>query len=475
MKRPFLLEWLCLFRIILRWSTVQQCQAFTHQSCTRATAAQFSFPNCYVPSMNPELLLSQASFLMSHDAATGYLPNNRGVSSATNLYAKNQIGSVYDQLNDGARALDVRPKLLQNGTVVCHHGAITIPVSLKTLVQDAVRWASEHPDELVLILHFNMVYEESSSSSSSSSVAASTDTTVSALSQVYQSLGVTYLSCGDVYGLTVAETMELAQLSSGGSGYVLALDRQNNAYASTCAKLNYLSDQIVTCYPSSSSSNNNNTNNNNILPCTKPNSPAFQDLKSYVLASANNDATDSDYELGPPASLDYYPFNAIQALWQVDTHAAAMGVAHVSSLIDDNTKSKLNARLVDWVYNGEFNTNAISLLMVDHVQLNGNALLSVLRNTCGQSELVLEEEEDDDVVCGNALAKPKLRQKHMSTLSFYVTCSIYLLFGLWLAYLIRHYRKYYNHDQQIVRLKQDLLTVVDEHFPRVMAGESLLT
>lgn len=439
MTIPIFLTWCCRRLLsLITWLSLG-CQAFKHQNCTRTRSSQFLFCDCFLPAMNPDLFLSQASFLMSHDAATGYLQSNRGVSGATNLYAKNQIGTVYQQLNDGARALDVRPKLLKNGTIVCHHGVVTIPVTLQTLVQDAIRWVNENPNELVLILHLNLAFE--------SGFNWEEGTAVDALSQVYNSLGVPYVACEDVYQMTIAQTMELAQLASG--GYLLAIDR-HDTYASSCAKLNYLSDKIVTCYPSYNQS----------IPCTKPNSPAFDNLKSYVLASANNDATDDNSKLGPPKSWDYFPFNAIQGLWQVDTHAATTGVAHLSSIIDDNTKSQLNARLVDWVYNGEF--DSVSLLMVDHVQLNGNALLSVLRNTCGQSEL-----ED---TCGQALAKPKLQQKHMSTLSFFVTWSIYLLFGVWLACMIRHYRRYYHHDEEVARLKRDIKSV-DESFQRVMNGE----
>jgi hypothetical protein len=177
-----------------------------------------------------------------------------------------------------------------------------------------------------------------------------------------------------------------------------------------------------------------------------------------VLASANNEASDSSSVLGPPASLDSYPFNTIQALWQVDTHSAAMGVAHLSSIIDDNTKSHINAHVVDWVYNGEF--DSISLLLVDQVRLNGNALLFVLRNTCGQSEL--EE-------CGRNISKPKVQQKLMSTLRFFITMAVYLAFGVWVAILIRHYRKYYNHEQQVKRMEHDL-QAAEEQIQRVMAG-----
>jgi hypothetical protein len=414
-------------------------EGYERKPCTHSVAAQFSFPDCYVPDMNPSLLLSEASFLMSHDAATGYLKASKGISGATNMYAKNQIGGVYDQLNDGARALDVRPKLLANGTVICHHGTINIPVTLETLVRDAIRWSNDNPDELVLIDHLNFVYENAT---------ASADTTVVALSAVYDALGVIYVECGDLYGFTVEDAMEMSELSSG--GYLLAMDR-HDASASSCAKGNYVSDQIVTCYP-----------NNNTVPCTKPNSSVLDDLKAYVIASANNDPTDSRYVLGPPASLDYFPFNKAQALWQVDTHSAALGVAHLSSVLDDNTKSRVNAHLVDWVYHSEF--DAISLLMVDRVQLNGNALLSVLRNTCGQSEM----SED---ACGAAVNKPKLRQKPMSTLTFFATVIVYAAFGIWLAIMLRHYRKYYNHDQQVQRIKQDLAVAQSQVNQAIFAGE----
>lgn len=417
------------------------CDCYTHSPCTRQIAAQFALPDCYIPPLDNDLLLSEASFLMSHDAATGYLPKNHGASSATNLYAKNQIGSVYDQLQDGARALDLRPKLLQNGTVVLHHGAIPVPVTLQTLVNDVLRWSAENPDELILLMHLKLTY--------ASGLTPSADTAVGALSDVYESLGVAYLSCEDVYGLTIGDVIEVATHPTTG-GAILALDR-HDAYASTCIKMNYIADAIVTCYPS-----------NTTIPCTRPNtSPALDLLHSYALASANNEPSDNSNDLGPAASVYSYPFSAIQALWQVNARSAAMGMAHLSSILDDNTKSRINARVVDWVYQGDF--SVVSLLLVDHVQLNGNAILSVLRTTCGQSELA----ED---ACGPALPKPHLQQKPMSTLFFFFTCSIYLAFGVWLFMMVRHYKAHYNHDQQMKRLQNDLQSA-DQQFQRVMAGQ----
>jgi hypothetical protein len=191
-------------------------------------------------------------------------------------------------------------------------------------------------------------------------------------------------------------------------------------------------------------------------------------LKEYTLASANNEPTDRNDVLGPPASLYDYPFNEIQALWQVNAASAALGIAHVSNLIDDNTKSKINAQIVDWIYEGSY--QSVSLLAVDHVQLNGNALLSVLRNRCGQSELSYEgdeshyaedtakdnEKNDNMALCGSKIAKPKLQGKPMSTLSFFVTVCVFVAFAIWIAILLENYRRYFNHQEQVKRLEKDI-------------------
>jgi hypothetical protein len=418
------------------WLVIALVYSYERKPCTHSIRHQFQFPDCYVPDLDPSQLLSSASFLFSHDSATGYLQKGFP-SSVISLYAKNQIGTVYHQLNDGARALDVRPKLLHNGTVVLHHGAITIPVSLERLVMDALTWCTDNPDELVLILHSNMAYEFSNVTNDGG------ESALTALSQVYEALGVPYVECGDVYGLTVEDTMELAVLPNG--GYLLALDR-HDFYSSFCGKMNWVKDQVVTCYP------------NGTLPCTKKNSPVFEDLREYMLASTNAEPSDDSSTLGPPASLDMYPFNEIQALWQVDGHSAAMGITKLSSLIDDNTKSHINAKLVDMVYEGDF--QAISLLAVDHVQLNGNALLSVLRTTCGQSGL-------DE--CGEQISKPQMQRKPMSTLSFFVTVAVYLAFFVWMSVLARHYFQYYQHEKQMKRMEQDI-KVVEQHLKAALGS-----
>uniref|UniRef100_A0A7S0TDG6 Phosphatidylinositol-specific phospholipase C X domain-containing protein n=1 Tax=Pseudo-nitzschia delicatissima TaxID=44447 RepID=A0A7S0TDG6_9STRA len=513
--------------------------AFRHNSCSSDVARQFQFNDCYLPDLADDLLLSEAGFVMSHDSATGYLKKSSRLLSngATNLYAKNQIGDAYQQLDDGARALDVRPKLLTNGTVVLHHGALPIAVTLEKLVSDARSWAVDNPDELVLILHSNFAYASADTSSSNNydaddvtddynqydddlynddlysddaiddnnadddySIEPSAETTVEALSEVYDKLGVKYVECSDLYELTVGEAKELAQLypvyissdddnandnndndgdnadgfddegtqteaptgsptaaaTLPGGGYLLAMDR-HDYYASSCAKENWVEDSLVTCY----------STEDDILPCTDRKSVQHRKIKEYALASANNEPSDSNYVLGPPGSTYDYPFNEIQALWQVDGVSAALGMRHVSSIIDDNTKSHLNARVVDWVYNEEF--KAISLLAVDQVRLNGNALTSVLRNRCGQSELSYDlydwdnadrndfDQSEAEIPCGTAVRKPNVRHgKPLSTLSFFATVLVCMVFGLWIAVGTAHYKKHHDHQKEFESFEKDL-------------------
>jgi hypothetical protein len=158
--------------------------SYQHTSCHRTLrrAHQFQFPNCYTYDLNPNLYISDASFVMAHNAATGYIHNrndrtfNTNGKTSTNvwnknditlqllsLYGKTQVGTAYQQLNDGARALDLRPKLYTNGTVGFHHGSlIDVPLTSLTLgrlLQDVKQWCYDNPTELVLLFHSELVHE----------------------------------------------------------------------------------------------------------------------------------------------------------------------------------------------------------------------------------------------------------------------------------------------------------------------------
>lgn len=369
---------------------------------------------------------------MSHDAATGYI--RQGDLSKTGLawpYAKNQVGTAFQQLSDGARALDLRPKLLLNSTIVFQHGAVTIPVSLEQLLQDVLRWCAQNQDELVLLLPNNFAYESYQSQRryfrtydddnvdreyTSNNYHVNNDNQrnsfsddqykdgklpmVAAMSKIYNELGVTHLHCRDVYGMTVGDATKMGRLPTGGA--LLAIDAQDY-YGSFCGKSNWVESQIVTCWSNHQvESTASGDATSSPVNCRTSSLPR-QRLREYILASANNPATDDSNTLGPPANIYEYPFNEIQALWQVDTKSAIIGLAHLSSILEDNRQSKINQYLVDMLYHDEF--NRISLFAVDNVALNGNALLSVLRNRCGQSE---------HSACGAMIRPPPITFIHLS-------------------------------------------------------------
>lgn len=266
---------------------------------------------------------------------------------------------------------------------------VNIPITLKQLVSEVIQWCNENNDELVLLLASELGYESYNDEYNDDLVA------IEAIQSIYSELGVAYVHCNDVYGFTVEETMQIAELSSG--GYLLALDGQDR-YASFCGKSNWVSSELVTCYPVGEEKC---TNGRNTVP--------MSNLKDYIRASANNEASDDSSTLSPPADLYNHPFNEVQALWQVTVQSATAGLTHLSSILNDNIKSKVNEEMANVIYNGEL--NAISLFAVDNVALNGNALLSVLRNTCGQSELE---------TCGQSIPPPKLRYFRMSWIGWTV-------------------------------------------------------
>ena len=263
---------------------------YQRSPCRRASAirGQFQLPDCRAPDLDADLAIGQASFVMAHDAATGYLLDagaggrvddddlggafggeydgvdnmNGGGSNGSgggngsgnrwsgaiasrllSLYGKTQSGTAYDQLNDGARALDLRPKVYNNGTVGFHHGSlIDVPlrsITLGGLLDDVRRWCDDNPTELVLLFHSELAHEsgyDGLSARVTHGDAGEEDggyyyvyAGIGRMKAVYGGRGVPYLPCERLSGLTVGEFMGMADLSKagGGRGYLLAVDRHD--------------------------------------------------------------------------------------------------------------------------------------------------------------------------------------------------------------------------------------------------------
>ena len=150
------------------------------------------------------------------------------------LYGKTQVGSVYEQLNNGARALDLRPKIYANRSIGFHHGdLIDIPLSsidLVSLIEEVKLWCGDNPEELVLLFHSELVHELGVGKLAS---AVETEegylySGIEMMKEIYDAMNVTYYSCEELSNLTVAEAMDMADLSRfGGVGYLLAVDRHD--------------------------------------------------------------------------------------------------------------------------------------------------------------------------------------------------------------------------------------------------------
>jgi hypothetical protein len=85
--------------------------------------------------------------IMAHDAATGYLDGTDLITQ----WAKTQSTGLFGQLQCGARALDIRPLLLRNGTLVMHHGFVDVPRKLEDGIAEVIDWSRRHRRQLVLL------------------------------------------------------------------------------------------------------------------------------------------------------------------------------------------------------------------------------------------------------------------------------------------------------------------------------------
>jgi len=76
-----------------------------------------------VPPLDLTTPLLRTSFVFSHNAASGYItiPPTSDSQWFRLAFAKTQEGSFYDQLVDGAKALDLRVKY-EDGELIFKHG-----------------------------------------------------------------------------------------------------------------------------------------------------------------------------------------------------------------------------------------------------------------------------------------------------------------------------------------------------------------
>jgi hypothetical protein len=66
-------------------------------------------------------------------------------------WTRTQRGTIIEQLNCGARALDYRPYLGDNGVLYAHHGPSVILKRMEDTLKEILLWGKANPNELIIM------------------------------------------------------------------------------------------------------------------------------------------------------------------------------------------------------------------------------------------------------------------------------------------------------------------------------------
>lgn len=279
---------------------------------------------------------------MAHDAATGMLEPNH---IAVYKYAQTQRGNLPEQLNCGARALDLRLILIK-GKLEFHHGGVRIDYAFERGMNDLKEWLKEHPQELVVLnwaCHGGYSCWE-------------------ALKDELSSLNLPALveACDTLNDLTIHDARGMASVEEG--GFLLSMK--------SCPEENY--DPTIECW---------GLGHNKIYGCIdeKKNDYPFAQFWNYI------DTTVASHGDNPWM---------IQAHWQTSLESAALGELFKSSLINDEKKSGINSRFTEAIQGGRVKGSVLNFVEVDYVCDGGLELFQVLDGYNQQKILRSQNVED---------------------------------------------------------------------------------
>jgi hypothetical protein len=297
-----------------------------------------SFVNCYTS----DRLLRNFPLIMSHDAATSMLDSKLNVIES---YTQTQSsGTLASQLDCGARAFDYRPYLMNDGSLVAHHGAIKVKSSMEESVQGLIDWlkVDEHNDELVLL------YVSHCEADGDNDTQGERCTDASA--QLLEKLGVSVISdCESLSGMTVAEAFKHGELSEN-SGSLLAVQG--------CVNENY--DSSINCY-------------------------GFYDkVKTYCCYGKNKEVAWNNFAAylnRTAASMSTDALWMLQAHWQSDAVSIPLGDLHRSSVLEDESKAGVNAWLASTLRSRALPFESLNIIELDNVCDGGVGVLAALRES----------------------------------------------------------------------------------------------
>lgn len=310
--------------------------------------------------------------------------------------------SAADLLSCGARSFDWRPSY-KDSKLQAHHGDVTIEHTFSDTLDEITSWAAANPTELVIMHIWDCVSDDSG------------DCTTEVLKELSSRNLTAIDDCNKLNGITVGEAKALAQAPSSGLGLVLPImPTSGNTGGQACSAENY--DESIACWGTKSfTKSSSDPANPDVFDCIEweninvdalykdlsveektalsacvekyQDAPAPENLQALFTYScwdsSSSKSTPIDQmttymekvsQAGP--SQGSVPMYQIQALWEESVASVVIGELHLSSLIEDEAKSKLNALTASYVNADRFpNLNYIE---VNNVCDGGPELLAAL-------------------------------------------------------------------------------------------------
>lgn len=264
--------------------------------------------------------IQQWRAIISHDAATGELDQNRDgiIHDVQDAYSITQGQGLIQQFDCGSRAFDYRPYLQKDGSIIAHHGSVLVKKLMNESIAELQSYLSDK--EEIVLLYLSHFEGESGCKE--------------AVVKLLQNSNVPFVQdCNILNGLTVQDAYSKGKLFA-------VLDCMEEQYdpSITCYSIS------ATCYTDSSSS-------------TEP----WDKFKAYMTnATARAPGTNLVMQ---------------QAHWQSSTESVPIGLLHGSSVLLDESRSNMNKWIADNIAKYPY----ISLVELDNVCDGGEAVFNALQ------------------------------------------------------------------------------------------------
>mmetsp|Transcript_26401 Transcript_26401/g.42803 ORF Transcript_26401/g.42803 Transcript_26401/m.42803 type:complete len:577 (+) Transcript_26401:230-1960(+) len=277
--------------------------------------------------------------IYSHNAATGYLGNG----GVVNRFGKNQEGNLYQQLQCGARALDIRPKIV-GGEIYFYHGKAFIEVNFDTLLTNIIYWLALEGDQDDLVLVIIKL--------------CSGDDCMGRVRRKLEQWGLPFFeSCHDLESMTFRQAQGMGYRGRSGGPSLLIM--------SDCTSWNY--DPSVRCYltPSWMGRRRALQDSRGLFydKCIDGDHKPFNKLKAHIKYHGSS----------RPASSS--KLQVQNAYWNYDQGSILASLREGSSILEDNKRSNVN----NFVLNLIPELGYINLLQVDNVCEKGVEITQALK------------------------------------------------------------------------------------------------